>query len=79
VVAAGKQIIAQKISLEDIYTLHRPIKDTESGEDIVELVYSACYSNSLALKKAKQYIREELLKETEELHEDLENFLNWDE
>ena len=76
IIAAGKQLIAQRISTEDIYTFYRPVKDTRTGEDIVEVMYSACYSNKLAMQKAKEYIREQLKEETEDLHIDLDKIFD---
>ncbi len=79
VLVAGKQIIAQRISLEDIYLFYRPVKDSRTGDDIVEVVYSACYSNNMAMLKAQEYIREQLTEETKELHEDLDRIFEFDE
>lgn len=76
IIAAGKQLIAERISMEDIYTLYRSVKDTRTSENIVEVLYSACYSNQLAMQKAKEYIREELKEEAEELHEQLDNIFS---
>ena len=76
ILAAGKQLIAQRISMEDIYTFYRPVKDTRTGENIVEVLYSACFSNKLAMQKAKEYIREQLKDETEELHKELDNIFD---
>lgn len=76
VIAAGKQVIAQRISMEDIYTFYRPIKDTRTGEDIVEVTFSACYSNKLAMQKTKEYIQEQLKEESEELHEELDKLFD---
>jgi len=76
IIAAGKQLIAQRISMEDIYILYRPVKDSRTGENIVEVMYSACFSNKLAIQKAKEYIQEQLKEETKELHKDLDNIFD---
>jgi hypothetical protein len=79
VITAGKQLIAQKVSMEDIYTFYKNIKDERDKKDIVEVVYSGCYSNRLAMQKAQEYIRQELKDETEELHKDLDKIFKFDE
>ncbi len=76
VLLAGKQLIAQRISLEDIYVFYRPVKDSRTGEDIVEVVYSACFSNKLAMQKAQEYIQEQLKDESEELHKELDKLFD---
>ncbi len=78
IVAAGKQLIAQRISMEDIYTLYRPVKDTRTGENIVEVMYSACFSNKLVMQKTKEYISEQLKNESEELHKELDKLFDLD-
>jgi hypothetical protein len=75
-ITAGKQLIAQRVSTEDIYTLFREVKDERDGKTLIEVNYSACYSQKLAMQKAQEYIREQLKDETEELHKDLDKIFN---
>ena len=71
-VTAGKQLIAQKVSLEDIYVLHREIKDENDGKTLIEVEYSCFFSKKLAMQHAKEVIKKEMEDETEELHNDLD-------
>lgn len=71
-VIAGKQIIAQKISVDDIYVLYREVKDEKDGKTLIEVEYACYYNKDKAMKAAQEYIRDELKGETEELHKDLD-------
>jgi hypothetical protein len=71
-VTAGKQLIAQRVSMEDTYTFFREIKDERDGKTIIEVEYAGAYSQKLAMQKAQEYIREQMKNETEELHKDLD-------
>jgi hypothetical protein len=77
-VIAGKQLIAQKISTEDIYVLYREVKDERDGKTLIEVEYACYFSRKLAMQKAQEYIREEMKKETEELHKDLDKIFKLD-
>lgn len=77
-ITAGKQLIAQKVSIEDTYTLFREIKDEMDGKTLIEVEYAASYSKKLAMQQAKKYIREEMKDETEELHKDLDKIFKLD-
>jgi hypothetical protein len=75
-ITAGKQLIAQRVSTEDIYTFYREVKDERDGKTLIEVEFAACYSQKLAMQKAQEYIREKLKDETEELHQDLDKIFN---
>jgi RNA 3'-terminal phosphate cyclase len=77
-VTAGKQLIAQKVSMEDTYILFREIKDERDGKTIVEVNYAGAYSQKLAMEKAHEYLREQMKNETEELHKDLDKIFKLD-
>ncbi|MCG8699356.1 MAG: hypothetical protein MI922_14975 [Bacteroidales bacterium] len=71
-IIAGKQLIAQNVSIEDIYVMYREVKDEMDGKTLIEVEYACAYNHKLALQKAQEYIRKELKQETEELHKDLD-------
>jgi len=71
-ISAGKQLITQKISMEDIYIFYREVKDEKDGKTLVEVEFAACYSKKIAMQKAQEYIRNEMEVEVEKLHEDLD-------
>ena len=75
---AGKQIIAQKISIDDIYVFYREVKDEKDGKTLIEVEYSCYYNKDKAMKAAQEYIRKELKDETEELHKDLDKIFKLD-
>lgn len=75
-VTAGKQLIAQKVSMQDIYTLYREIKDEMDGKTIIEVEYAGSYSKKLAMQKAQEFIREQMKDEAEELHKDLDKIFD---
>lgn len=77
-VIAGKQLIAQKISIEDIYVLYREVKDERDGKTLIEVEYACYYSRKLAMQKAQEYVREQMKEETEELHKDLDKIFDLD-
>lgn len=76
VVTAGKQLIAQRVSMEDTYLLFRELKDERDGKTIIEVNYAGAYSQRLAMQKAREYIREQMKNETEELHRDLDKIFD---
>ncbi|NJK86583.1 MAG: hypothetical protein HC906_12060 [Bacteroidales bacterium] len=78
-ITAGKQLIAQKISMEDIYVFYREVKDERDGKTLIEVEYAGCYNRKLALLKAREYIREQMKDEAEELHKDLDRIFKLDE
>lgn len=78
-VTAGKQLIAQRVSMEDTYLLFREIKDERDGKTIIEVNYAGAYSQRLAMEKAREYIMEQMKNETEELHKDLDKIFNLDQ
>jgi|WetSurMetagenome_2_1015567.scaffolds.fasta_scaffold367343_2 hypothetical protein len=71
-ITAGKQLIAQKVSMEDIYTLYRDVKDERDGKSLIEVEYASTYSKKLAMQKAGEFVREQLKNEAEDLHKDLD-------
>lgn len=77
-VIAGKQLIAQKVSIDDIFVFYRQIKDERDGETLFEVEYACYYNKDKALQNAKEYIRKELKEETEELHKDLNKIFKLD-
>jgi RNA 3'-terminal phosphate cyclase len=77
-ITAGKQLIAQKISMDDTYILFREVKDEMDGKTLIEVEYSASFSRKLAMQQAQKYIREEMKDEAEELHKDLDKIFNLD-
>lgn len=77
-VTAGKQLIAQKVSMEDIFILYRELKDERDGKTLIEIEYSGFYSKKLAMQKAGEFLREQLKDETEELHKDLNKIFKLD-
>ncbi len=77
-ITAGKQLIAQKVSMDDTYILFREIKDEMDGKTLIEVEYSASYSKKLAMLQAQKFIREEMKNETEELHKDLDKIFKLD-
>jgi hypothetical protein len=77
-ITAGKQLIAQRVSTEDIYTLYREVKDERDGKTLIEVEFSSCYSQRLAMQKAQEYIREQMKDETEELHKDLDKIFKFE-
>lgn len=77
-VIAGKQLIAQKISIEDIYVLYREVRDEQDGQTLIEVEYACYYSRRMALRKAQEYIKEEMEAEAEALHEDLDKIFDLD-
>lgn len=76
-ITAGKQLIAQKVSMEDTYILFRELKDERDGKTIIEVNYAGAYSKKLAMQKAQEFIKEEMKNETEELHKDLDKIFNF--
>jgi hypothetical protein len=76
-VTAGKQLIAQRVSMEDTYILFRELKDERDGKTIIEVEYAGAYSQKLAMQKAGEYIREQMKNETEELHKDLDKIFKF--
>lgn len=76
-ITAGKQVIAGKVSTEDIYIFYREIKDENDKKTLIEVEFAVYYSNKLAMIKAKEYIREDLKDEAEELHKDLDKLFNF--
>jgi hypothetical protein len=77
-ITAGKQLIAQKVSMEDIYIFYREVKDERDGKTLIEVEYMGCYSKKLAMQKAGEFVREQLKNETEELHKDLDKIFKLD-
>lgn len=77
-VTAGKQLIAQKVSMEDIYILYREIKDERDGKTLIEVEFAGTYSKKLAMQKAGEFVRQQLKDEAEELHKDLDKIFNLD-
>jgi hypothetical protein len=77
-VIAGKQLIAQKVSIDDIYILYREVKDERDGKTLIEVEYACYYDINQSLLKAQEFIREELKDETEELHKDLDKIFKLD-
>lgn len=75
-VTAGKQLIAQRVSMEDTYTLFRELKDERDGKTIIEVNYAGAYSQRLAMEKAREFLREQMKNETEELHKDLDRIFD---
>jgi len=75
-VTAGKQLIAQKISLEDISVLYREVKDENDGKTLIEVEYACCYSKRLAMQHAKEILRQQMQNETEDLHKDLDKIFD---
>lgn len=71
-VIAGKQLIAQRVSIDDIYVLYREVKDEIDGHTLIEVEYACFYNKDKALEKAIEHIRQEMKEETEELHKDLD-------
>jgi hypothetical protein len=71
-ITAGKQLIAQRVSMEDTYLLFRELKDERDGKTIIEVEYAGAYSQKLAMEKTREYLQEQLKDETEELHKDLD-------
>lgn len=77
-VTAGKQLIAQKVSMEDTYVLYREVKDERDGKTLIEVEYAGAFSNKLAMQQAREHVRETLKDETEELHKELDNIFELD-
>jgi hypothetical protein len=77
-VTAGKQLIAQKVSMEDTYILFREIKDERDGKTLIEVNYAGTFSQKLAMQKASEYVREQMKNETEELHKDLDKIFKFE-
>jgi hypothetical protein len=77
-VTAGKQLIAQKVSMEDIFILYREVKDERDGKTLIEVEYAGDYSKKLAMQKAGEFVREQLKDEAEELHKDLDKIFKFD-
>ncbi len=77
-VTAGKQLIAQRVSMEDTYTLFRELKDERDGKAIIEVNYAGAYSQKLAMAKAREFLREQMKNEAEELHRDLDKIFDLD-
>jgi len=77
-VTAGKQLIAQKVSMEDVYILYREVKDERDGKTLIEVEYSGTYSRKLAMAKAREFVRQEMKDEAEELHKDLDKIFELD-
>jgi len=75
-VTAGKQLIAQRVSMEDTYTLFRELKDERDGKTIIEVNYAGAYSQRLAMAKAREFLREQMKDEAEELHRDLDKIFD---
>lgn len=75
-VIAGKQLIAQRVSMEDVYILYREIKDERDGKSIIEVNYAGAYSRRMAMERTREYVKEQLKSETEELHKDLDKIFN---
>lgn len=76
IVTAGKQLIAQKVSMQDVYTFYREVKDERDGKTLIEVEFAGMYSNKLAMQKAREYIREQMKDEAEELHKDLDRIFD---
>lgn len=70
-VTANKQIIAQNISRDILYTFSREIEDEEDGKTIVQVEALAYFSQRMADKVAKQQLEKKMEDETEQLHKDL--------
>lgn len=77
-ITAGKQLIAQKVSLSDTYVLYREIKDEKDGKTLIEVEYAGSFDNKLALESVQKYVREQMKNETEELHKDLDKIFKLD-
>ena len=77
-ITAGKELIAQKISLEDVYAFYREVKDEQDGDTLIEVEYACCYSNKLAMQHAKEVLKKQMEDEAEELHKDLDKIFNFD-
>jgi hypothetical protein len=77
-IIAGKQLIAQKISMEDLYIFYREVKDERDGKTLIEVEYEGAYSRKFAMQKAQEYIREQMKNETEELHKDLDKIFKFE-
>jgi hypothetical protein len=77
-VTAGKQLIAQKVSMEDTYILFREIKDERDGKTIIEVNYAGAYSQKLAMEKAREYVKDQMKSETEDLHKDLDKIFKFE-
>ena len=77
-VIAGKQLIAQKISTEDIYVLYREVLDEKDGKTLIEVEYAGFYSRKIAMQKAHEYLREQMKNEAEDLHKDLDKIFDLD-
>ncbi|MBN2640744.1 MAG: hypothetical protein JXR78_03740 [Victivallales bacterium] len=75
-ITAGKQLIAEKVSLEDLYTFYREIKDENDGKTLIEVEYASCYSKRLAMQQAKEVLKKQMQNETEELHKDLDRIFD---
>ena len=71
-------MIAQKVSIDDIFVFYRQIEDERDGETLFEVEYACYYNEDKALQNAKDYIRKELKEETEELHKDLDKIFKLD-
>lgn len=72
VISAGKQLISQKVSMEDIYIFYREVIDENDGKSLIEVEFAAFYSKRFALMKAQEYLRKEMKNETESLHKELD-------
>ncbi len=77
-VIAGKQLIAQKVSMEDTYIFFRELKDERDGKTIIEVNYAGASSYRLMMEKAREYLREQMKNETEELHKDLDKIFKFE-
>lgn len=77
-VTAGKQLIAQQVSMEDTYILFRELKDERDGKTIIEVNYAGAYSQKLAMEKARVFLKEQMKNETEELHKDLDKIFKFE-
>jgi len=75
-VTAGKQLIAQKVSMEDVYILFREIKDERDGKTIIEVEYASAYSSKMAMERTREFVKEQLKSEAEDLHKDLDKIFN---
>jgi hypothetical protein len=76
IVTAGKQIIAQSVSMEDTYILFREMKDERDGKTIIEVNFAGAYSQRLAMENTREFLKEQMKNETEELHKDLDKIFD---
>lgn len=75
-VSATKEIIAQKISTNNIYTFSREIADERDGKTLVQIEYASFYSVAFGDKIAKEMLKEKLTDEAEDLHKELDTLFD---